>query len=172
MQFVRLSWHHHIDVVCGDSVSGCVCAHCQFVVFVADPDVRLVRGSGRHEGRVEVYHNGVWGTVCDDGWDLPDAMVVCHQLGYGPAVGALGFAAFGRGSGPIWYANVNCNGREANLAQCAHGGLGVDTCYHSEDAGVICANGEVASGVRCVLRGRRQQSEGQCSLSDSHGVTT
>ena len=172
MQFVRLSWCHHIDMVCGDSVSGCECAHCQFVVFVTDPDVRLVGGSGPHEGRVEVNHNGTWGTVCGDGWDLRDATVVCHQLGYGTAVGALGRAAFGESSGPIWYANVNCSGREANLTQCAHDGLGVHNCSHSEDAGVICASGEVAGGVRCVLRGRRQQSVGQCSLSDSHGVTT
>ena len=140
VQFVRLLWCHHIDVVCGDSVSGCECVHCQFVVFVTDPDVRLVGESGPHEGRVEVYHSGTWGTVCDDGWDLQDATVVCHQLGYGTAVGALGFAAFGRGSGPIWYANVNCGGREANLAQCAHDGLGVHNCGHSEDAGVICAS--------------------------------
>ena len=89
---------------------------------------------------MEVYHNGNWGTVCDDAWDLQDATVVCRQLGYGTAVGALGFAAFGRGSGRIWYANVNCSGREANLAQCDHDGLVVHNCYHSQDAGVICAS--------------------------------
>ena len=159
-------------MVCSDSVSGCECVYCQLVVFVTDTDVRLVGGSGPYEGHVEVYHNGTWGTVCDDGWDLQDAMVVCRQLGYGPAVGIRRRADFGSGSGPIWYANVNCHGREANLAQCAHDGLGVHNCDHSQDAGVICASGEVASGVRCVLRGRRQQSEGQCSLSDSHDVTT
>ena len=108
-------------------------------VFVTDPDVRLVGGSVPYQGRVEVYHNGVWGTVCDDGWDLQDAMVVCHQLGYDTAVGARRHAAFGKGSGPIWYANVNCNGHEASLAQCAHGGLGVHNCDHWEDVGVICA---------------------------------
>ena len=139
MHIVRLSWCHHIDVVCGESVSRCECAHCQFVVFVTDPGIRLVGGSGPHEGRVEVYHNGTWGTVCDDYWDLQDATVVCRQLGYDTAEGALGRAAFGRGSGRIWYANVNCNGREANLTQCAHNGLGMNNCYHSEDAGVICA---------------------------------
>ena len=102
--------------------------------------MRLVGESGPHEGRVEVYHNGAWGTVCDDYWDLQDATVVCHQLGYGTAVIALPSAAFGEGSGPVWFDNVQCSGHEANLTQCHHRGLGVHNCGHSEDAGVICAS--------------------------------
>ena len=101
-------------------------------------EVRLVGGSGPHEGRVEVLHNGHWGTLCGYHWDLQDAMVVCRQLGYGTAVGALGRAAYGEGSGPIWY-EVRCSGSEANIAQCAHRGLGV-RCGHSKYAGVICAS--------------------------------
>ena len=103
-------------------------------------EVRLVGGSGRHEGRVEIYLNGTWGTVCHEFWELQDAMVVCRQLGYGRAVGALGLAAFGEGRGPIWYSKLQCIGNEANLAQCAHSGLGVHYCDHSRDAGVICAS--------------------------------
>ena len=103
-------------------------------------EVRLVGGSGPHEGRVEVLHNGRWGTVCRYGWDLQDATVVCRQLGYGTAVGALRGAAYGEGSGPIWYDNVRCSGSEANLAQCDLDGLGVHDCFHWEDAGVICAS--------------------------------
>ena len=103
-------------------------------------EVRLVGGSGPHEGRVEVYHNGAWGTVCHNFWGLPDAMVVCHQLGYGTAVGAPCCAHFGIGSGPIWYYDVHCSGREANLTQCGHRDLGVHVCGHSQDAGVICAS--------------------------------
>ena len=52
-------------------------------------------GNSVMEGRVEVFHDGQWGSICDDGWDINDATVVCHQLGYARAIAALEYAVFG-----------------------------------------------------------------------------
>nr|XP_014343911.1 PREDICTED: scavenger receptor cysteine-rich type 1 protein M130-like [Latimeria chalumnae] len=101
--------------------------------------VRLAGGESRCSGRVEVWFNASWGTVCDDSWDIRDAHVVCKQLNCGAAASALSEAHFGKGTGSIWLDEVNCRGTELSLLDCRTGWDKPD-CDHKEDAGVICAD--------------------------------
>ncbi|EGW08687.1 Scavenger receptor cysteine-rich type 1 protein M130 [Cricetulus griseus] len=118
------------------------------VVCSEEGALRVFGGEDGCSGRVEFWHGGSWGTVCDDSWDLADAEVVCQQLGCGPAIAALHNAAFGPGSGPIWLDEVGCRGSEASLGACQAEPWGYGDCSHKEDAGVHCLGipGTVASG--------------------------
>lgn len=108
--------------------------------LVSPDPIRLVDGTTAYEGRVEVLHNGIWGTVCDDSWDMNEARVVCRQLGYRDAVDALHSAYFGSGTGPIWLDDLHCSGSETSLDQCPHRGYGSHNCGHYEDASVRCTD--------------------------------
>ncbi|XP_030836658.1 scavenger receptor cysteine-rich domain-containing group B protein-like [Strongylocentrotus purpuratus] len=106
--------------------------------------IRLVDGIQPNEGRVEVYLEGSWGTVCDHHWDIRDANVVCNFLGHHKAIQAPGGAYFGRGSGPINLNRMFCKGEEGSLLQCSHWPVD-DDCTHDNDAGVICLNSRMYS---------------------------
>ena len=111
-------------------------------------DVRIVGNSARNEGRVEVYYNDTWGTVCDNGWDIKDARVVCRQLGFSDAEAAYKGSNVSDGNGQVWLDDVDCTGDESSLFSCRHDGWGGHHCAHSEDAGVRC---KVEPGEICFL---------------------
>nr|XP_028584871.1 neurotrypsin-like [Podarcis muralis] len=119
------------------------CKHGNAVAKCAPPQgvgspLRLVGGKKSFEGRVEVYHGGLWGTICDDQWDDKDAEVICRQLGFSGSPKAVSWAQFGQGLGPILLDEVECSGNELSLDQCKKSSWEEHNCDHIEDAGVIC----------------------------------
>lgn len=50
--------------------------------FVASTPIRLVNGAGPWEGRVEILNGGQWNTICDDGFNVAEASVICKMLGF------------------------------------------------------------------------------------------
>ncbi|KAJ8027024.1 Neurotrypsin [Holothuria leucospilota] len=117
----------------------CTEGEISWVTCSAVPGVRLRGGEGKHEGRVEIHANGLWGTVCDEGWNIKDANVVCRQLGFSEAVSASREAYWEEGDSPILMSNVHCQGNEHSLLACAS--TKRHSCTHEQDAGVTCKRG-------------------------------
>nr|XP_054763719.1 deleted in malignant brain tumors 1 protein-like [Lytechinus pictus] len=119
--------------------------------------VRLVGGNSPFQGRVEVYLNNQWGTICDDSWDTTDARIVCRQLGFKEVFAATTNARFGQGTGPIHMDDTRCYGSETSILDCVNRGIGVHNCRHTEDAGVICV-------PESRLAGGSNHSEGRVEI--------
>ncbi|XP_008436893.1 macrophage receptor MARCO [Poecilia reticulata] len=95
--------------------------------------VRLVPGPNR--GRVEVMHNNVWGTICDDSFGPLDGRVICKMLGFQTVVNTFGASP---GAGKIWLDELQCTGAESDIFDCPHNEVGAHNCNHDEDVGVLC----------------------------------
>ena len=110
-----------------------------------DGQGNVVETCSTREGRLEIAHDGVWGTVCDDYWTDDDAAVACRQLGFPgsePNGGRFLKAHFGSAgdSVPIWLDDMLCHGHEERLMDCPRNNveIGEHNCDHEEDVGVRC----------------------------------
>uniref|UniRef100_A0A3P9DDF5 Neurotrypsin n=1 Tax=Maylandia zebra TaxID=106582 RepID=A0A3P9DDF5_9CICH len=98
---------------------------------LTDGTIRLVGGAGSHEGRLEIFYRGQWGTVCDDGWTNSNTQVVCRQLD-------TPVPRFGVGLGPILLDDVSCTGKEPSLLLCNRREWLHHDCTHQEDVNIAC----------------------------------
>ncbi|ALC44003.1 Tequila [Drosophila busckii] len=134
-------------------------------------EYRLEGGRAANEGRLEVKYHGVWGSVCDDDFNLKTAQVACNSLGYYGRP-KLEKNVFGPSSGPIWLDQVLCFGNESSIDKCSHWNWGEHNCNHTEDVGLRCSVGARPRQQRTRLQalGNNQsaavQSASSVSLSD------
>ena len=167
-------------------------------MIVTDDDtgtLRLVDGTltddegNLCEGRLEIFYNGAWGTICDDYWTDEDADVACRQLGFvGGSVDDWerfrnSYFPPGSGDQAIILDDMSCAGGESELLDCPsnHPRPGLHDCKHEEDVGIRCIKnsegpyitGMVISGPpggqRQVRRGRDGDGGGDVERSGQRG---
>ena len=106
----------------------------------SDGDIRLQGGANTNEGRVEVYHEGAWGGVCDDQWDRTDGLVACRQLGYSNVAEIRTRQSLTTTEADFVLDDLRCTGMESRLYDCPNSGFGLHNCKANEAAGVVCTN--------------------------------
>ncbi|XP_070557234.1 uncharacterized protein [Ptychodera flava] len=107
------------------------------ITCVVNP-VRLVGGYTPYDGRLEIWKDNKWGTVCKDGFGKNDSKVVCRQMGFSHGYyEVLDDRAYSKGIDEIWLTDVDCVGTETELFNCGHN-QNTANCDHSMDVGVSC----------------------------------
>ena len=124
----------------------CYCSDYSFafhnVIAATSGDLRLA-GGGATYGRVEIFYNKEWGTICDNGWDDHEAAIVCRHLGFSGGLSKTG-GSYGQGTGKVWLTGLGCGQYDADLLYCVHDSVKeneADPCGHERDAGVECNKG-------------------------------
>jgi hypothetical protein len=145
-----------------DEDIGIVCSNTQ-------PDysnftLRLVGGPNNATGRIEMYYNREWGTVCNDHFDIKDATVVCKLMGFSGALRILGRDETGYGFGRVWLDDMNCTGDETHISQCLTKAIGDHDCSHLEDVGLECTNLQLDRNVSIRLVGGDSEMEGRVEV--------
>jgi len=122
------------------------------VAWVGHPTTHVLNGGSIRSGFVKVYHNGRWGTICDDRFNHEAAKLLCRKMGYRYGVHYYynhGTARMHRRDYvtlaekkrmPIWLDDVRCSGSEQDINECYHRPWGQHNCGHSEDVVIGCSN--------------------------------
>ncbi|XP_053388860.1 scavenger receptor cysteine-rich domain superfamily protein-like, partial [Mercenaria mercenaria] len=124
--------------------------------------IRLVNGDTPHSGRIEVFHNNKWGTVCEKGFTKADAQVVCQTIGYNVSTDlAIVIDKYDSGYTPynVMIRNLTCIGNESDISLCPSNewDSGYENCPYSgsyQSVGVNCLTPVSLVGGRTDYMGR------------------
>ncbi|XP_006813258.1 MAM and LDL-receptor class A domain-containing protein 1-like, partial [Saccoglossus kowalevskii] len=137
-----------IEASCGDGVYGDIAiddiSFSEGCYKGVEGKIRLIDSNSLNEGRIEIFHDNVWGTICgyNETWqDETDGLVVCRQLGYQSAAASPPLPA--DDSVPVHLDNIRCEGTEELLTDCRNNGWNVSHLYcsfHLDDVTVKCTD--------------------------------
>eukprot|EP00731_Ephydatia_muelleri_P035370 Em0117g11a len=102
---------------------------------------------------MELYYNGSYGTICQIGWDLVDATVVCKSLGYAAALVAMGGAAMVLVQGRHSHSSDQCAGQaeDAQVICCQLGFSGTSVAFSNAYFGAGSSNQPIwLDDVNCL----------------------
>ncbi|XP_023206710.1 scavenger receptor cysteine-rich type 1 protein M130-like isoform X1 [Xiphophorus maculatus] len=124
------------------------------VEIVCSDSVRLVQGTNRCSGRLEVKTNQSWSSVCEKDFDLQDAEVVCREISCGPHSVHQG-ALYGEAEAPVGSREFLCEGSESALLNCSsRKSSGRNSCSPGQAVGLTCSDNIrlVGEASRCAGR--------------------
>lgn len=113
--------------------------------------IRLAGSSTANEGRVEIFKQGTWGTICDDKFDMIDASVVCKELGYaGASTKTVNVNEDANPSMKIHINELECDPGDY-FWYCSHNNADRPICNHDEDVKVSCSSGTEKQESRGIV---------------------
>ncbi|CAB1454842.1 unnamed protein product [Pleuronectes platessa] len=93
------------------------CGHNEDVGIICSDNVRVLNGSNRCNGRVEVHHNGHWSRVCSSDWGISEADTLCREINCGVPVTPSVVPHFDDAH-DMSGVKTSCFGNESSIAQC------------------------------------------------------
>lgn len=99
-------------------------------------------GKSKNEGRLEVYFNGEWGSVCNRNWGSWSGVIACKDLGFvglAKVTTASHYTYLGSEDSPIWLEGVRCSESHSRIRDCPHEPFGYQPCSHDDDVGLVCS---------------------------------
>ena len=136
---MRLMRCHDCDLsLC--NLHGIIRVLISYLYSIAHWQVKLVHEDLiSYRGTVYHYYNDTWGILCDEGWNLKSATVVCNQLGLGNAINYSTSVFHGSPVQTFLVTMTNCKGNEDFLKNCSNSFWTIDqTCSGQHVAGVVC----------------------------------
>ncbi|XP_053387660.1 deleted in malignant brain tumors 1 protein-like [Mercenaria mercenaria] len=132
-------------------------------------DIRLAYSYIPSEGRVEILVDGVWGTICDNNFNIKSANVTCHMFGLQVVRYYTNAAGYGQGSGPVYIDNLSCTGLESHVNNCTYDVA--NTCTHSDDVSVVCTGYQLdITNIRLAGTSGPYHGRVELEVSDTWGT--